>query len=213
VNVNPDPAFVKLEDKFLQLESKGQVAAMQFNLTCEHPEQIKLLCKIPGFEMATGVTGEHTITGILYNFTQKAIPGGLLDLIKIESEQKQDIIIGEVTGGDLNGDYVPILKDGEAITMPEAFNLVAQPNPFSNETQIKFDLPDASMVKAEIFDISGRKINTLINRSLIPGSHTVNWNSRDNQGRVLPSGIYFLYFEAVSANESIVKDIKLVYMK
>lgn len=213
VNVNPDPAYIKLDENTLQLESKGQVAAMQFDLTCEHPEQIKLLCKIPGFEMATGVTGKNSITGILYNFTQKTIPSGILNLITIESEQKQDIIIGEVTGGDLNGDYVPILKDGEAITLPEAFNLVAQPNPFSNETQIKFDLPDASMVKAEIFDISGRKINTLINRSLTPGSHTINWNSRDNQGRSLPSGIYFLHFEASSENQRIVKDIKLVYIK
>jgi subtilisin family serine protease len=213
VNVNPEPAFIKLKDNTLELESKGQVAAIQFNLTCVHPDQIKLLCKIPGFEMATGITRENTITGILYNFTQKEIPGGLTDLIQIESDQNQEITIGEVTGGDLNGDYVPILKDGEAIKLPETFSLLAQPNPFCSETQIKFDLPEAARVQAEIFDISGKKITTLINRNLIPGSHTINWNSRDNQGRVLPSGIYFLHFEANSENESIVKDIKLIYMK
>ncbi|NCC74593.1 MAG: T9SS type A sorting domain-containing protein, partial [Sphingobacteriia bacterium] len=213
VNVNPDPAFIMLEDNFLQLESKGQVAAMQFNLTCQHPEQVKLLCKIPGFEMATGITGEHTITGVLYNFTLKTIPGGLLGLIKIESEQNQEITIAEVTGGDLNSDYVPILKEGEAIDLPESFSLTAQPNPFSSETQIKFDLPEAARVKADIFDISGRTINTLINRTIIPGSHAINWNSRDYQGRLLPSGIYFLHFEAASENESIVKDMKLVYMR
>lgn len=213
VTVNPEPAFIKLKENHLQLESKGQVAAMQFNLTCENPEQVKLLCKIPGFEMATGITGENNITGILYNFTQKAIPGGYLDLIKIESEQNQEISIGEVTGGDLHGDYVPILKEGEEIKLPETFNLSAQPNPFSSETRITFDLPEAARVQAEIFDISGKKVNTLINQNMIPGSHTINWNSRDSQGRVLPSGIYFLHFEATTKDESIVKDRKLVYMK
>ncbi len=108
---------------------------------------------------------------------------------------------------------VPILKEGESINIPESFNLVAQPNPFSAETNIHFDLPEPAMVTAEVFDISGKKITVLLNCSLLPGHHTVTWKTEGANGGSLSSGIYFLHFDARMHDKIISKDVKLIYLK
>jgi len=37
----------------------------------------------------------------------------------------------------------------------------------------------------------GQRVNTLIDERLEAGSHTVTWDSRDNSGQSVSSGIYF----------------------
>ncbi|MCX6271794.1 MAG: T9SS type A sorting domain-containing protein [Bacteroidetes bacterium] len=61
------------------------------------------------------------------------------------------------------------------------------PNPFSQSTRIKYFLPDNQYVLLEVRDISGKKVETLINGPETAGTHTFEWRS-DN----LPGGIYYL---------------------
>lgn len=60
------------------------------------------------------------------------------------------------------------------------------PNPFSDETTIRFSLTNRQNVQLEIFDVLGRKIVTLIEGSLSEGIYTEQFNGRD-----YASGIYF----------------------
>ena len=70
------------------------------------------------------------------------------------------------------------------------------PNPFNPTTQIRFSLPKAGPVQLRIFDVRGRLVRTLVNRSYDAGSWTVTWNGRDDQGRSVASGAYLYELRA-----------------
>ncbi len=65
------------------------------------------------------------------------------------------------------------------------------PNPFNASTMIEYGLPEPGPVKVEIFDILGRKIQTLIDETQSAGYHRVIWNGEDS-----PSGTYFYRIQA-----------------
>ncbi len=67
----------------------------------------------------------------------------------------------------------------------------AYPNPFSNQVTIEFALSESSQVSLDIFDLTGRKVNTLVNETLNQGNHKYQWNATDNSGFVMQPGIYF----------------------
>ena len=65
------------------------------------------------------------------------------------------------------------------------------PNPFNPETAIEFSLPVQSKVVVEIFDLLGRRIQTLFDEVEYPGTHRVSWNGKDESGIDVSSGVYF----------------------
>ena len=72
-----------------------------------------------------------------------------------------------------------------------ATNVGVAPNPFNPRTTISFDLPQAGAVRLAVFDVSGRRVRTLIDDVVAPGSHAVVWDGRDEAAREVGSGIYF----------------------
>jgi hypothetical protein len=70
------------------------------------------------------------------------------------------------------------------------------PNPFRSQTQIRFTLPEAREVTVSVYDITGRKVATLLNQSLRAGPHKVRWDGRSGTGRTLSSGVYLYRVEA-----------------
>ncbi len=71
--------------------------------------------------------------------------------------------------------------------MPTAFALHgASPNPFNPTTEISFDLPAAGDVQLTVYDVSGRRISTLVNGQMQAGRHSVRFS-----GDRLGSGTYF----------------------
>ncbi len=74
---------------------------------------------------------------------------------------------------------------------PHSFSLSQNyPNPFNPTTTVTYDLPEQSNVKIEIFDLTGRRVKTLINSVQETGTHSVNWNAEDKQYQRVSSGIY-----------------------
>lgn len=65
------------------------------------------------------------------------------------------------------------------------------PNPFNPMTKISFDLPRATDVRLEVFDVRGRLVSSLVNEPMTPGRHDVVWNGTDGNGRRMSSGTYF----------------------
>jgi hypothetical protein len=74
-----------------------------------------------------------------------------------------------------------------------AFIVLSQnyPNPFNPVTTIEYYLPEPSAVTLDIYDILGRKIETVVNGNQAAGHHTVFWNAIRN-----PSGVYFYRLKA-----------------
>ncbi len=70
------------------------------------------------------------------------------------------------------------------------------PNPFNPMTKISFDLPHGTKVALEVFDLRGRKVQTLVAETLSAGRHSVVWNGTDHHGRQVSSGTYFYRLQA-----------------
>jgi len=78
------------------------------------------------------------------------------------------------------------------ISLPKAFILHQNhPNPFNPQTTIQYDLPCQCLVSVEIFNVVSQRIQFLSSRIQGPGRFQVFWNGRDEQGKVMGSGIYF----------------------
>jgi photosystem II stability/assembly factor-like uncharacterized protein len=75
--------------------------------------------------------------------------------------------------------------------IPKKFALYQNyPNPFNPNTKIRFDIPPGisrgAFVQVEIYDISGKRVSTLINKQMSPGTYEVEWNALGYS-----SGVYF----------------------
>ena len=70
------------------------------------------------------------------------------------------------------------------------------PNPFAGSTRIAYELPAAGAVRVDVFDLSGRLVRTLVDGPQGPGRETVAWDGRDDAGRALAGGIYFIRLRA-----------------
>jgi len=53
------------------------------------------------------------------------------------------------------------------------------PNPFQTKTTISYELHDRSHVQISIYDLYGKKIDTLVNQMQQPGRKTVIWDTQD----------------------------------
>jgi choice-of-anchor B domain-containing protein len=66
------------------------------------------------------------------------------------------------------------------------------PNPFRDATRLSFELPISGPAEISIFDISGRRVVTLLRGDRVAaGAHRVSWDGRDSDGRNVATGIYF----------------------
>ncbi len=90
-------------------------------------------------------------------------------------------------------------------SMPEQFLLTQNyPNPFNPSTRIEIQVPEESRISVQIYDLLGRKINTLINnRFFEPGYHTLEWNGTNDTGKPMASGVYFLTVRSMQYNRTI----------
>ena len=94
--------------------------------------------------------------------------------------------------------------------MGEFFIYHNYPNPFNPSTRLKFYLPEQSVVTINIYDITARKIRTLLyNRNLSGGVHSIEFTANN-----IPSGVYFCSYTVTSVTGKEYKKIdKLVYLK
>jgi hypothetical protein len=87
-------------------------------------------------------------------------------------------------------------------TEPRPVNITSlhqnYPNPFNPVTTIEFTVGGTvtSPVRLEIFDVSGRRVATILEKTLAPGSYAVRWSGRGESGRLLASGVYFMRLSA-----------------
>jgi PKD repeat protein len=68
------------------------------------------------------------------------------------------------------------------------------PNPFNPETNIAFSMKDAGHVTIEIFNLKGQKVTTLTNGEYEVGYHNLTWQSLNETGHQVGSGVYFYKF-------------------
>jgi hypothetical protein len=76
------------------------------------------------------------------------------------------------------------------VRIPELSNV--SPNPFGRATCIEYTVPRTGHVAIRVYDVRGRLVRTLINRSVVEGTYVTSWDARDENGTAVGTGIYFV---------------------
>ena len=93
-------------------------------------------------------------------------------------------------------DAVEELADGSG---PTTFGMDQNyPNPFNPVTTIRYALPEAADVNLVVYNILGQAVKVLVNGSQGAGYHTARWDSTDEIGRSVATGVYFYRLQAGS---------------
>ncbi|MFH0778472.1 MAG: FlgD immunoglobulin-like domain containing protein, partial [Candidatus Eisenbacteria bacterium] len=86
------------------------------------------------------------------------------------------------------------------------------PNPFSVTTSAVFTVgaPERPVrVSVRVFDVTSRLVKTLFRGELPSGHYSVEWDGRNEKGRRVPSGVYFVRLEA----EGTLRTVKVVKLE
>jgi photosystem II stability/assembly factor-like uncharacterized protein len=142
----------------------------------------------------------NQLRGIIYNTTNGGdtwryqIPDTNINIFEYFHNKFSNRLVGwayatqrgvhTVTGGN-DTFYTSIKQISEDV--PDGFRLFQNyPNPFNPISKIKYQISKISNVKLEVFDVSGRLINTLVNQKQNPGEYIVKLDASN-----LSSGVYF----------------------
>ncbi len=115
---------------------------------------------------------------------------------------------GPVTGPNywaLVGFWQPELPTGisEAAQWPggrvgETRLYAPQPNPARTRVAIRYSLCADTRVRLSVHDLTGRVVRTLCASNVRRGAYSIKWDGRDQTGRSLANGIYFVRLVAGS---------------
>jgi hypothetical protein len=95
-------------------------------------------------------------------------------------------------------DFMPISVDEDvSAALPLSFEIHQNyPNPFSPQTTIQYALAEDSRISLQIYGSLGQEVRVLADEHKDAGLHTIVWDGRNDAGRRVPSGTYFLRLEA-----------------
>jgi hypothetical protein len=119
---------------------------------------------------------------------------------------------------EIASDHAPVAADfdftGTVASVPPAggpvgFRLLpGYPNPFHEQSTIRYVLEAPGSVDLAVFDAGGRRVQTLFNGPADAGQYTVAWSGRDAFGHAMPAGAYFVRLE-VNGRATVVRSILL----
>ena len=167
------------------------------------------LCTLSVEGLPSGATVDFDInpvpttedTSILTVNTLATTPAGEYNLaiIAAANPKQRDttyvkLIVDELTG---------VGSEPNQQNPPDEYTLYQNyPNPFNASTTIKFFLKENVQTSVTVYNVLGQKVRTLIqSRSMNRGTYEIVWDGKADNGREVPSGIYFCGFKAGSFNQ------------
>jgi len=90
-------------------------------------------------------------------------------------------------------DNLTSVSDPEISLVPDEFQLSQNyPNPFNPGTVINYHVPINSEVTLTVYNMLGQRIRVLFDGIQEASVHTATWDGRDDQGREVAAGLYFV---------------------
>jgi len=137
----------------------------------------------------------------------------------VNTKPRVETIIAQNRKVTMQLGYEPIFLEGMTANVvsqmqasfPAAFELEPNyPNPFLSgakprstgnpNTTIRFNLPTTAQVTLKIYNTFGQEVRTLLDRRFKAGQHQVAWDGRDEAGKPVPGGVYFLRMRAMKGS-------------
>jgi hypothetical protein len=105
----------------------------------------------------------------------------------------------KVTYDTLSGGTVGLFDEADNFTLAKGYVLEQNyPNPFNPTTTINFKLPKREKVRLVIYDVLGKSIRTLVSSPMTAGSHSMEWDGKDQLGQTVSTGVYIYRLEGES---------------
>jgi hypothetical protein len=121
--------------------------------------------------------------------------------------------VGDAIGDEvLNAQQVALGQTVAAVEEnPSAINNVSlnaiYPNPFSQITNIKVNIPATQHITVKVYDLLGHEVSILTDENLSPGAHTFYWDGKSKDGSFLANGLYLIRLQ--TENQSLSKTVVL----
>jgi len=131
-----------------------------------------------------GVMGIHWRRGVSYTFLNSIIAYYKQGAVGVEHAATWNAHCAAIPA-----DGTPYCSPATVPTLVSGNFFVARsaPNPFRNQVNVSFVLPQGGPVSVEVFSAEGRRVATLAEGELSAGPHTLTWNL----DRATPAGMYF----------------------
>jgi hypothetical protein len=114
------------------------------------------------------------------------LPGVYSRALRIESNAGDPVIVPVLMG--VGGEPIDVRDEATPSALVVEPNL---PNPFQRGTSFAFSTPTDGHVRLEVYDLTGRRVATPVDRELPAGPHAVHWNGRGEGGSLLAPGVYY----------------------
>ncbi|RMH71254.1 MAG: T9SS C-terminal target domain-containing protein [Gemmatimonadetes bacterium] len=189
---------IKMAQNRVQLvENMDNVIAFEFIIASEIDPEVQLAETVPAdwVLLANRLDVSRWYVGA-YGTTPLTSP----DLLRIGNGTHLTILSGQI-----NEQPVRWVVGQETLT-PQAYVLHPNyPNPFNPQTTIRFDLPSADQISLNIYNLSGKLVQQVIqNQYYSAGSHTVEWDASN-----LSSGVYLYQLETLHHQSQIRRAVVL----
>ena len=180
--VNPiSQAKVSIENNSLYFVSEGSIRGVQ--LVIDSKDNLYINDNI-NMDISYNVTdNKHYI--LIYS-----MDGEVLDSSEYRIFESTGVFnIDEIIAVNSNNESVNIFINEEVY--PDEFLLKQNfPNPFNPITNIEIDLSSSENIKLIVFDLNGRQVKELASGYFNKGIHSFVWNSLDDNGIEVSSGMY-----------------------
>ena len=93
---------------------------------------------------------------------------------------------------DFFRDYVVATPETEAAAEPDPTLTVLTPSPCGGACRLTYSLPSGCVGELSVSDVAGRWLVVLAEGQLAAGIHSVTWSGRDDRGKQLAPGMYFV---------------------
>lgn len=124
--------------------------------------------------------------------------------------QTYDVLLARGFGGADNYTSGHAARGSAQITIPQPVSvdddyivaalsdISSYPNPFSSQTNITFRLKSDSHLNIAVYNSKGQKVKTIQQNYFKQGENSFLWDGRNDKGKDLPDGFYFLRLDSGS---------------
>lgn len=130
-------------------------------------------------------------------------------VVTMDDEYFNVITVWKVGASDMasDGSYMLHVREGAPTAAPDAVLPEVTrldgvyPNPFNPRTTVSFSLAAPGLVDVGVYDLTGRRVATLLHEPRPAGRGSVEWRGLDDGGRRVASGVYVVRLAAGGAHD------------
>lgn len=204
---NSGSASLYIQNNNLKLQNTVPVSGIQFKLTGAGAQNVTFTpsSTLTNYQVAGGSGSENAKTFVIFTMSDTSINAGVHTLGTF-SGLNSGFAMNEIFIADGNGNGVITSNEENGNTeIPKDYSLNQNyPNPFNSSSKLKFEIANLGYTKLVLYDVMGREVQTLVDKTLKPGAYEITFD-----GSMLSSGVYF--YKLTSGNYIATK--KMIVLK